>query len=72
MSRALSTTTGKVTGVQSISYTKSPLEVETALIRVTVEEVKCMPYDMLIQMEGGKEALDKYGPVFSRDKKPKA
>ena len=31
-----------------------------------------MHYDMLIQMEGGKEALDKYGPVFSRDKNPKA
>ena len=42
------------------------------MIRVTVDGVKYMPYDMLIQMESGKEALDKYGPVFSRDKKPKA
>jgi hypothetical protein len=56
--------------VESISYTDTPFTVKTAVIRVKVlrfdgfTQVKCLTYDEVIHMEGGKEALNKCGPSF--------
>lgn len=61
--------------MESISYTDTPLTVKTAMIRVKVSrldgptptQVKFLTYDQVTNMEGGEEALDKYGPVWTEE-----
>jgi hypothetical protein len=49
--------------VESISYTDTPQDTNTAMIRARVitTKVECLAYCDLIQMDGGKEALEKFG-----------
>ena len=51
-----------IMAVESISYTDSPQNTETVMVRVKVRttEVKCFGYYDLIEMDGGVEALEKF------------
>lgn len=55
--------------VKSITYTETPFTVKTAMIRAKVLRLttQLMTHEKVIQMEGGQDALEKYGPVFDRD-----
>jgi hypothetical protein len=58
-----------IMAVKSITYTETPFTVKTAMIRAKVLRLttQLMTHEKVIQMEGGQDALEKYGPVFDRD-----
>jgi hypothetical protein len=61
----------KIVAVESISYLDTPPTLKKAIIRVKISridaptQIKCLTYDQIHEMEGGKETLAKYGPVFN-------
>jgi hypothetical protein len=55
-----------IMAVESIAYTETPPTVKrrAKVLRVTTQ---LMTHEKAIQMEGGQDALEKYGPIFDQD-----